>query len=98
MTQKIDIVLGSFFGDEGKGKVVDWLLSQNKEPTVVVRFSGGHNAGHTVVDEVGRHVHSSFPVGILRGQIGYISEHCVVSPLHMLNEWRHLKKQGREFD
>jgi len=79
------IVLGCLFGDEGKGKTVDWLCGHNRN-SVVVRFSGGQQCGHTVMNAKGKHIHASFPSGTLAGHTGYISEHCTVSPLHILNE------------
>jgi len=90
MKRKIDIVLGLGWGDEGKGKTVDWLCSQSNNP-LVVRFSGGQQCGHTVMNQFGKHIHASFPSGALRGCYGYITKDCVVSPLHMFNEWEVLK-------
>jgi len=90
--KKANIVLGLGFGDEGKGIVTDYLCSKSYSiDTLVVRFSGGHQAGHTVMMDKNKHIHSSFPSGTLRGYDGYISHHCVISPTHMVNEYLELK-------
>jgi adenylosuccinate synthase len=78
-------VIGLGFGDEGKGAVVDYLCSLNPS-SIVVRFNGGHQAGHTVVNENGRHVHSNFGSGTLRGKPTYWSRFCTVNPVSLLNE------------
>ena len=91
MRQSIDIVLGLGYGDEGKGRVVDQLCSRKIEP-IVVRFSGGQQCGHTVINQYGKHIHASFPSGTLAGHDGYISEHCTVSPTHLVNEWKVLSR------
>jgi adenylosuccinate synthase len=92
--KNFNIVLDIGFGDAGKGKIVDSLClkaqSECKYP-YVVRFSGGHQCGHTVMNEFGKHVHASFPSGTLRGIPGYITEHCVISPMHMKKEYDVLK-------
>lgn len=81
------IVLGLNYGDEGKGRVVDSLCSSPYiNNPIVVRFSGGQQCGHTVINNNGKHVHSTFPSGTLRGCDGYISEHCTFSPTYFLNE------------
>ena len=80
------IVLGLGFGDEGKGITTDYLCRQYSN-TVVIRFSGGHQAGHTVVDEKGhRHVFSSFGAGTLQGRPTYWSRFCTLSPIAFYNE------------
>lgn len=91
---KTHIILGLGFGDEGKGITTDYLCRQSATP-LVVRFSGGHQAGHTVVTETGtRHVFSSFGAGSLRGVPTYWSRFCTLSPIHYLNEWIALNEQG----
>lgn len=91
---KTHIILGLGFGDEGKGITTDYLCRQSETP-LVVRFSGGHQAGHTVVNEMGtRHVFSSFGAGSLRGVPTYWSRFCTLSPVHYLNEWIALNEQG----
>jgi adenylosuccinate synthase len=90
MKRIIDIVLGVGFGDEGKGKTVDYLCDQYPQP-LVVRFSGGQQCGHTVMNKYGKHIHASFPSGTLSGHAGYITKDCVISPIHMYNEWEVLR-------
>ena len=70
-------VIGAQWGDEGKGKVVDWLASR---ADIVVRFQGGHNAGHTLV--VGNQTYklSLLPSGLVRGKLGVIGNGVVVDP------------------
>jgi adenylosuccinate synthase len=83
---KSQIVIGSCFGDEGKGITTDFLCKRNPFGTIVVRFSGGHQAGHNV--KIGKlsHVHSNYGSGTLRGVPSYYSEHCTIYPVTMLNE------------
>ncbi|MEY4933657.1 MAG: hypothetical protein RIS64_16 [Bacteroidota bacterium] len=91
MTQ---IVIGTGFGDEGKGLATDYLCAQNQqniEKTLVTRFNGGHQAGHTVVMADGkRHVFSCFGAGTLRGCPSYWSQFCTFSPASVRNEWNAL--------
>ena len=89
----IKIVIGSQFGDEGKGLTTSYLCSQVKNP-LVVRFSGGQQAGHTVVHNGYRHVFANFGSGTLQGAPTYWSEYCTFSPLGVLNEYNALKKNG----
>jgi adenylosuccinate synthase len=80
-------VIGSQFGDEGKGRVVDYLCSRADAP-LVVRFSGGHQAAHRVQLEDGRsHVFAHFGSGTFRGAPTYWSYHCPVNPMAMLTEF-----------
>jgi adenylosuccinate synthase len=76
-------VIGAQWGDEGKGKVVDWLASR---ADIVVRFQGGHNAGHTLV--VGNETYklALLPSGIVRGKLGVIGNGVVVDPEALLAE------------
>ena len=76
-------VIGAQWGDEGKGKVVDWLASR---ADVVVRFQGGHNAGHTLV--VGNETYrlSLLPSGLVRGKLCLIGNGVVVDPEALLAE------------
>ncbi len=85
-------VIGSQWGDEGKGKMVDWLSSR---ADVVVRFQGGHNAGHTlVIDGVVYKLHL-LPSGIVReGKISVIGNGVVLDPYALLEEIEELKKKG----
>jgi adenylosuccinate synthase len=84
-------VIGAQWGDEGKGKVVDWLASR---ADIVVRFQGGHNAGHTLV--VGNQVYklSLLPSGLVRGKLGVIGNGVVVDPGALLAEMDRVRGQG----
>jgi len=84
-------VIGSQWGDEGKGKIVDWLASR---ADVVVRFQGGHNAGHTLV--VGNQVYklSLLPSGVVNGKLGIIGNGVVVDPQALLSEIGRIQEQG----
>ena len=85
----IHIVLGTAFGDEGKGQCVHALAHNN---ALVIRFSGGHQCGHTVTSkERLRHVFSQFGAGTFRGAATYISSHCTVFPIAFLNEYKALQ-------
>ena len=77
---KAQIVCGSNFGDEGKGMTVDYLSSLS-DNTIVVRFNGGANAGHTVQTEKTRHVFSHFGSGTLLGVPTFLSKYFVVDPV-----------------
>ena len=86
------VVVGSQWGDEGKGKIVDWLSS---EADVVVRFQGGHNAGHTLVIEKKTFKLRLLPSGIVRkGKISILGNGVVIDPWALLNEIEEIKKQG----
>ncbi|MBA4013333.1 MAG: adenylosuccinate synthase [Phenylobacterium sp.] len=84
-------VIGAQWGDEGKGKLVDWLSNR---AGVVVRFQGGHNAGHTLV--VGDQVYklSLLPSGVVQGKLSVIGNGVVVDPWHLLEEIAKLGGQG----
>ena len=86
------VVVGSQWGDEGKGKIVDWLSSQ---ADVVVRFQGGHNAGHTLVIDKKVFKLRLLPSGIVRkGKISIISKGVVIDPWDLLDEIKKKKKKG----
>ena len=86
------VVVGSQWGDEGKGKIVDWLSSQ---ADVVVRFQGGHNAGHTLVINGVTYKLSLLPSGIVRkNKISIIGNGVVVDPWALLDEIKELKSKG----
>lgn len=92
MTSKIIIGLG--YGDEGKGLTTDYLCRQSKNP-LVIRFSGGHQAGHTVVNQKGeRHVFSSFGSGTFEGVPTYWSRFCTFYPIAFFNELKALLGLG----
>jgi len=80
------IVIGSIWGDEGKGITTDFLCSKNPNSTMVVRFSGGQQAGHNVKINGISHVHSNFGSGTLRGVPSYFSHHCTIYPVTMYRE------------
>lgn len=85
-------VIGSQWGDEGKGKIVDWL---SERADVVVRFQGGHNAGHTLVIGNQTYKLSLLPSGIVRpGKLSVIGNGVVVDPWHLLKEIDTLRGQG----
>jgi adenylosuccinate synthase len=86
------VVIGTQWGDEGKGKVVDWLTEHAQG---VVRFQGGHNAGHTLVIDGKKTVLRLIPSGILRAGVSvYIGNGVVLSPRHCLQEIGELEKAG----
>ena len=86
-------IIGLGFGDEGKGLFTDYLCSKNKN-SLVVRYCGGQQAGHTVVRDNFRHVFSNFGSGTYRGNPSYFSKHCTVYPITLLNELDILKNKG----
>ena len=86
------VVVGSQWGDEGKGKIVDWLSS---EADVVVRFQGGHNAGHTLVIDKKIFKLRLLPSGIVRkGKISILGNGVVIDPWSLLDEIKEIKKKG----
>tara|TARA_A100001011_G_scaffold354928_1_gene397753 strand:- start:266 stop:1558 length:1293 start_codon:yes stop_codon:yes gene_type:complete len=88
------VVVGSQWGDEGKGKIVDWLSS---EADVVVRFQGGHNAGHTLVIDKKVFKLRLLPSGIVReGKISILGNGVVIDPWALLDEIKEIKKKGIE--
>ena len=87
-------VVGSQWGDEGKGKIVDWLSS---EADIVVRFQGGHNAGHTLVIDKKVFKLRLLPSGIVReGKISILGNGVVIDPWAPLKEISEIKKKGIE--
>ncbi len=90
------VVVGSQWGDEGKGKIVDWLSS---EADVVVRFQGGHNAGHTLVIDGVTYKLRLLPSGIVRkNKISIIGNGVVVDPWALLDEIKDIKSKGVNVD
>ncbi len=86
------VVVGSQWGDEGKGKIVDWLSS---EADIVVRFQGGHNAGHTLVVDGVTYKLRLLPSGIVRkNKISIIGNGVVVDPWALLGEINEIKSKG----
>jgi adenylosuccinate synthase len=86
------VVVGSQWGDEGKGKIVDWLSEQ---ADIVVRFQGGHNAGHTLVIDGVTYKLSLLPSGVVRGgKLSVIGNGVVLDPHALLEEIGRLKQLG----
>jgi adenylosuccinate synthase len=86
------VVVGSQWGDEGKGKIVDWLSEQ---ADIVVRFQGGHNAGHTLVIDGVTYKLSLLPSGVVRpGKLSVIGNGVVLDPHALMEEIDRLKGQG----
>ncbi|HYN12081.1 MAG TPA: adenylosuccinate synthase [Burkholderiales bacterium] len=92
MTARNVVVIGTQWGDEGKGKIVDWLTDRAQG---VVRFQGGHNAGHTLVIGGKKTVLHLIPSGILRGNVEcYIGNGVVLSPPALVQEMHELEAAG----
>ena len=85
-------VVGAQWGDEGKGKIVDWL---SERADVVVRFQGGHNAGHTLVIDGVTYKLSLLPSGVVRpNKLSIIGNGVVVDPWALLQEIENIRVQG----
>src|SRR6476660_7552028 len=90
------VVIGAQWGDEGKGKIVDWL---SERADIVVRFQGGHNAGHTLV--IGKETYklALLPSGVVRpGKLSVIGNGVVLDPWHLVTEIDALTKRGIAID
>lgn len=88
------VVVGAQWGDEGKGKIVDWL---SERADIVVRFQGGHNAGHTLVIDGKIYKLALLPSGVVReGKLSIIGNGVVVDPWHLASEIAGIRKQGIE--
>ena len=91
-------VVGAQWGDEGKGKIVDWLASRadavSNRADVVVRFQGGHNAGHTLVVDGKVYKLALLPSGVVQGKLSVIGNGVVVDPWHLLTEIDKIADQG----
>jgi len=88
------VVVGAQWGDEGKGKIVDWL---SERASVVVRFQGGHNAGHTLVIDGTTYKLSLLPSGVVRpGKLSLIGNGVVIDPWALLTEIDNIRRQGIE--
>ena len=85
------VVVGSQWGDEGKGKIVDWL---SERADVVVRYHGGHNAGHTLVIDGVSYKLALLPSGLVQGKLSVIGNGVVVDPHHFVAEMAKLRAQG----
>src|SRR5215469_1612115 len=84
-------VVGAQWGDEGKGKIVDWLSNR---ADIVVRFQGGHNAGHTLVVDGKVYKLALLPSGVVQGKLSVIGNGVVVDPWHLLGEIERVRAQG----
>jgi adenylosuccinate synthase len=88
------VVVGAQWGDEGKGKIVDWLSSR---ADVICRFQGGHNAGHTLVIDGKVYKLNALPSGVVRsGKLSVIGNGVVLDPWHLINEIEAIRAQGVE--
>ncbi|MBL3564208.1 adenylosuccinate synthase [Rhodovulum sulfidophilum] len=88
------VVVGAQWGDEGKGKIVDWL---SERADVVARFQGGHNAGHTLVIDGTIYKLNALPSGVVRGgKLSVIGNGVVLDPWHLVKEIETIRGQGVE--
>ena len=86
------VVVGAQWGDEGKGKIVDWL---SERADVIARFQGGHNAGHTLVIDGETYKLNALPSGVVRGgKLSVIGNGVVLDPWHLVNEIASIREQG----
>ena len=88
------VVVGAQWGDEGKGKIVDWL---SERADIIARFQGGHNAGHTLVIDGKVYKLNALPSGVVRGgKLSIIGNGVVLDPWHLLREIASIRAQGVE--
>lgn len=93
---KVDVVIGCFYGDEGKGKVIDYLAT---EAEVAVRATGGDNAGHTIKVNGVKYAMHLIPSGLLSGHtVGVIGNGVVLNPEVLITEINNLKDHGYDVD
>ena len=86
------VVVGAQWGDEGKGKIVDWL---SERADIIVRFQGGHNAGHTLVIDGKTYKLHALPSGVVRGgKLSVIGNGVVLDPWHLIKEIKIVRSQG----
>ena len=86
------VVVGAQWGDEGKGKIVDWL---SERADIIVRFQGGHNAGHTLVIDGNTYKLHALPSGVVRGgKLSVIGNGVVLDPWHLIEEIKIVRSQG----
>ena len=92
----VDVVLGAFYGDEGKGKLIDYLSSKAK---YAVRFSGGNNAGHTIEVDGKKFAFHLIPSGILNKNVkAILGNGVVIDPKVLIEEINNLKENGYKCD
>ena len=84
-------IIGTQWGDEGKGKIVDWLASK---VDIVVRFQGGNNAGHTLQIKNNIYKLNLIPSGVVRGKMSIIGNGVILDPWALCNEITQLSFQG----
>ncbi|HBV53954.1 MAG TPA: adenylosuccinate synthase [Rhodobacteraceae bacterium] len=90
------VVVGAQWGDEGKGKIVDWLSERSD---VICRFQGGHNAGHTLVIDGKVYKLNALPSGVVRGgKLSVIGNGVVLDPWHLVSEIEKIRAQGVEIN
>ncbi|MGI3166174.1 adenylosuccinate synthase [Pseudooceanicola sp. 200-1SW] len=90
------VVVGAQWGDEGKGKIVDWL---SERADVIARFQGGHNAGHTLVIDGEVYKLNALPSGVVRGgKLSVIGNGVVLDPWHLVGEIAKIREQGVTID
>ena len=90
------VVVGAQWGDEGKGKIVDWL---SERADVIARFQGGHNAGHTLVIDGKVYKLNALPSGVVRGgKLSVIGNGVVLDPWHLVKEVAAIREQGVEIN
>ena len=87
-------IVGAQWGDEGKGKIVDHLCAKFD---VVLRFQGGHNAGHTIIIGKEKFVLNILPSGLIRNKLCIIGSSVVIDPIHFLKEIDLLKKKKLKY-
>jgi adenylosuccinate synthase len=93
---KVDVVIGCFYGDEGKGKVIDYLAG---DADIAVRATGGDNAGHTIKVNGVKYAMHLIPSGLLSGHTtGIIGNGVVLNPEVLLTEIQNLKDHGYDVD
>ena len=88
-------IVGTQWGDEGKGKIVDWLSSK---ADYVARFQGGNNAGHTIKVDENVYTLNLLPSGIIRNKKCLIGNGVVLDPWALINEIRNLRNQKIQID
>src|SRR5690606_12301008 len=92
----VTAVVGAQWGDEGKGRIIDFLAQQ---ADVVIRFQGGDNAGHTVINQYGKHALHLIPSGIFNpATMNIVGSGCVVNPQSLLEEMASLTAAGVGLD
>ena len=92
---QISVIVGLQFGDEGKGKVVDFLA---EKADIVARFAGGNNAGHTVVVGDKKYKFHLLPSGVISNKLNIIGNGTVIDPNVLLKEIDEMKEKGIKID